>query len=104
MFEVYVRGRSAGQEQVMKDNAWESTLESRVKRVLTPVHPSASFRDHLRTNLRLAGQQQAAQRAMQLRRPPHVNYWVLGAAALGVTVAAGSMIAWAIRARVFPPQ
>jgi len=88
----------------MQDTAWEEALESSVKRVLKPVHPSASFRDHLRYNLQLAGQQQAAQRAMQLHRPQHVNYWVLGAAALGVTVAAGSMIAWALRARMIPPQ
>lgn len=83
----------------MQDNAWEQNLELNMQRVLTPVHPSASFRSHLRSNLQLAGQQQAAQRAMQLRHPQHVNYWVLGAAALGVTVAAGSMLAWAIRSR-----
>lgn len=88
----------------MQDTLWEEALESRVKRVLTPVHPSPSFRAHLRHNLQLAGQQQAAQRALQLYRPQHVNYWVLGAAALGVTVAAGSMIAWALRARMLPPQ
>jgi|GEM_PF-2872667 hypothetical protein len=88
----------------MQENAWEQYLESSVKRVLTPVHPSASFREHLRSNLQLAGQQQAAQRAMRWRRPQPVNYWVLGAAALGITVAAGSMIAWAIRTRVMPPQ
>jgi hypothetical protein len=88
----------------MQENGWEQSLESSVQRVLTPVHPSASFREHLRSNLQLAGQQQAAQRAMQLRRPQPVNYWVLGAAALGITVAAGSMIAWAIRTRVLPPQ
>jgi len=88
----------------MQDTSWEESLESRMKRVLTPVSPSPSFRAHLRHNLELAGQQQAAQRAMQLRRPQHVNYWVLGAAALGVTVAAGSMIAWALRARMLPPQ
>ncbi len=73
-----------------------------MKRVLTPVQPSDSFRQQLRTNLELAGQQQAAQRAMRLQRPAYLNYWVLGAAALGVTVAAGSMIAWAIRSRVLP--
>jgi hypothetical protein len=84
----------------MPDNAWEHNLELKMQRVLTPVHPSASFRNHLRTNLQLAGQQHAAQRAMQLRHPQHVNYWVLGAAALGLTVAAGSMLAWAIRTRL----
>lgn len=83
----------------MQDNVWEEQLASNMRRVLTPVHPSDSFRQHLRTNLQLAGQQQASQRALRLQRAPHVNYWVLGAAALGVTVAAGSMIAWAIRSR-----
>jgi hypothetical protein len=83
----------------MQENFWEEQLASNVRRVLTPVHPSDSFRQHLRTNLQLAGQQQAAQRALRLRQPAHVNYWVLGAAALGVTVAAGSMIARAIRSR-----
>lgn len=86
----------------MQDNYWEEQLTSNMRRVLTPVHPSDSFRTHLRTNLQLAGQQQAQQRAMRLQRPTHVNYWVLGAAALGVTVAAGSVLAWAIRSRVFP--
>lgn len=86
----------------MQENLWEEKLTSNMQRVLTPVHPSDSFRNHLKTNLRLAGQQQTQQRALRLRRPAHVNYWVLGAAALGVTVAAGSMIAWAIRSRIIP--
>ncbi len=84
----------------MRDYVWQENLEANVKRVLTPVQPSASFRNHLRSNLQLAGQQQAAQRAMRLRRPSHVNYWVMGAAALGIMVAAGSALAWAIRARL----
>lgn len=88
----------------MQNNLWESELEARMKRVLTPVRPSASFRKHLQTNLQLAGQQQQAQRALRVRRPQAVNYWVLGAAALGLTVAAGSMIAWAVRTRILPPQ
>ncbi|HZQ10532.1 MAG TPA: hypothetical protein VFD70_28395 [Anaerolineae bacterium] len=88
----------------MQDKPWEEAIASNVQRVLTPIHPSDTFREYLRANLQLAGQQQAAQRAMQVRRPAHVNYWVLGAAALGVTVAAGSMIAWAIRSRVPPMQ
>ncbi len=86
----------------MQETFWEEKMASNMRRVLTPVQPSDSFRQHLRTNLQLAGQQQAAQRAMRLQRPAHVNYWVLGAAALGVTVAAGSMIAWAIRSRAYP--
>ena len=86
----------------MQDNVWEERLASNMRRVLTPVHPSDSFRNHLKTNLQLAGQQQAQQRAMRFQRPAPVNYWVLGAAALGVTVAAGSMIAWAIRSRMIP--
>lgn len=86
----------------MQENYWEEQLQSNMRRVLTPVQPSDSFRQHLRSNLQLAGQQQAAQRAMRIQRPAYVNYWVLGAAALGVTVAAGSMIAWAIRARALP--
>lgn len=83
----------------MHDNFWEEQLTSNMRKVLTPVQPSDAFRQHLRTNLQLAGQQQAAQRAMRLQQPSHPNYWMLGAAALGVTVAAGSMIAWAIRSR-----
>jgi hypothetical protein len=86
----------------MHDNAWEEALAANVRRVLTPVHPSDAFRKHLRTNLELASQQQATQRASYMRHPQHVNYWVLGAAALGVTVAAGSMIAWKIRSRSLP--
>lgn len=86
----------------MQDNFWEEQLASNMRRVLTPVRPSDSFRQHLRTNLELAGQQQAAQRALRLQQSAHLNYWVLGAAALGVTVAAGSMIAWAIRSRGLP--
>jgi hypothetical protein len=83
----------------MQEYSWEEQLASTVRRVFTPVQPSPTFRAHLRTNLELAGRQQAEQRAMRLQRPAHVNYWVLGAAALGITVAAGSMIAWAIRSR-----
>lgn len=86
----------------MRDDVWEEQVAANVRRVLTPVHPSDTFRTHLRTNLQLAGQQQQAQRAMRLQHPSAVNYWVLGAAALGVTVAAGSMIAWAMRARGLP--
>lgn len=83
----------------MPQNYWEDQLTSNMQRILTPIQPSDSFRQHLRTNLELAGKQQAQQRTLRLQRPAHVNYWVLGAAALGVTVAAGSMIAWAIRSR-----
>jgi hypothetical protein len=86
----------------MQENYWEEQLASNMRRVLTPVHPSDSFRSHLKANLQLAGQQQAQLRAQRLRRGAPVNYWVLGAAALGVTVAAGSMIAWAIRSRGLP--
>jgi hypothetical protein len=84
----------------MHENAWEQNLELTMQRVLTPVRPSLSFRNHLRSNLQLAGEQQAAQRAMHMRHPQHVNYWVMGAAALGLTVAAGSMLAWVIRSRL----
>jgi hypothetical protein len=66
------------------------------------VQPSDSFKRQLRTNLELAGQQQAQQRAMRVQRSPQMSVWVLGAAALGVTVAAGSVIAWAIRSRGLP--
>lgn len=84
----------------MQENTWEKKLTSDMQRVLTPVHPSDSFRQHLRNNLQLAGQQQSAQRALRFQQPAHVNYWVIGAATLGVAVAAGSMIAWAIRSRM----
>jgi len=83
----------------MQDNLWEEQLALTMRGALAPAHPSDSFRKHLRANLQLAGQQQAARRALRMRQPQSVNYWVLGAAALGLTVAAGSMIAWAIRAR-----
>ena len=84
----------------MQNNYWEEKLATDMKRVLTPVHPSESFRSHLRSNLQLAGQQQKQQRAMRMQRHgQQPNYWVLGAAALGVTLAAGSMIAWAVRTR-----
>lgn len=86
----------------MQDNYWEEQLTSNMRRVLTPVQPSDSFKSHLRTNLQLAGQQQAQRRAARHRRSPSTNIWVLGAAALGVTVAAGSVIAWAIRSRGLP--
>ncbi len=84
----------------MPESVWEQQLEQNMQQVLTPVHPSALFRNHLRSNLHLASQQQAARRAMRLRRLQPVNYWVVGAAALGLTVAAGSVIAWAVRARL----
>jgi hypothetical protein len=88
----------------MQDDLWEQAVATNVRRVLTPVHPSDTFRQRLRSNLELAGQQQMARRAMLLQQPVHVNYWVLGAAALGVTVAAGSMIAWAVRTRFSPTR
>ncbi len=88
----------------MQDNAWEESVAHNVQRVLMPVHPSDTFRSHLRSNLQLAGQQQVARRAMRIQQPPAINVWVLGAAALGVTLAAGSMVALAIRARALPPH
>ncbi len=91
-------------EVVMHENDWEDAVISNVQRVLTPVHPSPAFREHLKSNLQLASQQQMAKRAMRIQQTPQLNYWVLGAAALGVTVAAGSMIAWAVRSRLASPQ
>jgi hypothetical protein len=75
-------------------------LAENVKRVLVPVHPSDAFRNRLRAGLQLAGHHQVTQQASQspvaLR---NLNYWWVGAAAIGASVAAGSIIAWVVRSR-----
>lgn len=83
----------------MYDESWEEAMALNIKRVLTPVQPSIIFRDRLRTGLQVASRQHAAQRALRATQTGGVPRWWMGAAALGVTLAAGSVIAWVVRSR-----
>lgn len=85
----------------MAHDPWEDAITHDVRRVLTPVSPSPMFRDHLRTNLQLASQQQAARRAISRPRAAPLNYWLVTAAVISITLAAGGVVAWALRTR-FP--
>lgn len=83
----------------MYDDSWEEAMALNIRRVLTPVQPSTVFRDRLRSGLQVASQQRAAQRALRATQTGGVPRWWMGAAALGVTLAAGSVIAWVVRSR-----
>jgi hypothetical protein len=83
----------------MSQATWEELLAANVGRVLTPVQPSDDFRDRLRSNLKLAGRQQAARRAMKTTHTPAYARWWLGAAAFGLVLAGGSVLAYFIRSR-----
>lgn len=87
----------------MQDEAWEELLAQNIGRVLTPVQPSDLFRDNLRTSLQSASREYAARRASKSARAPAFPQWWLGAAALGLTLATGSVIAWAVRTRMTAP-
>lgn len=77
----------------------EETFAENLERLLVPVQPTDVFRDRLRHGLELAGNQQRARRGVA-RRPAPFHYWWLGAAAFGVSLAAGSLIAYFLRSRL----
>lgn len=76
-----------------------ATIAEELKRVLTPVKPTEAFRARLRGSLQLAGHHQVARRGIQPTRFLNRKLWWVGAAALGASVAAGSIIAWVVRSR-----
>lgn len=88
----------------MRDTTWEDSIATRMGRVLTPVRPSLAFRDRLRTGLQEASRDRVSRRVPSRSRPFAV--WMVGAAALGVSLAAGSFIAWRVRSRLThsPPR
>ena len=88
---------SSGRER--DELAQLSTLAEILKQVLVPVKPSDVFRRRLRAGLQLAGHHQSARRVLIPFRAPNLNYWWVGAAALGASVAAGGIIAWLVRSR-----
>lgn len=77
----------------------EESFAENLERLLVPVQPTDVFRDRLRHGLQLAGNQQRARRVMQRKRAAPFHYWWMGAAAFGVSLAAGSLIALRVRSR-----
>lgn len=78
----------------------EESFAANLERLLVPVQPTDVFRDRLRLGLQLAGNQQRARRMVQRRRAAPFHYWWIGAAAFGVSLAAGSLIAYFLRTRL----
>ncbi len=82
----------------------DDELAEELRRALTPVRPPEVFRDHLRNNLKLAGDQQKVRRGMRRRRGlDWTNWWIVGAL-MGGSIAAGSVLAYLIRSRILYKQ
>lgn len=78
----------------------EEAFAENLGRLLVPVQPTDVFRDHLRHGLQLAGHQQRARRGVRRRRATTMSNWWIGAAAFGLSLAAGSLIAYVMRSRL----
>jgi hypothetical protein len=78
------------------DDDLVETLEG----LLVPVRPSQEFRNHLRTGLHLASQQQAARRRLRRRHMTWQNWW-LGVVAFSASIAAGSILAYLVRSHLW---
>ncbi len=88
----------------MSDPYLDQILAEELKRTLTPVKTREVFKDHLRHNLELAGRQQAARRGRPIRRTASWNDWWLAVALMGLSIAAGSIMAFLIRSRFLTKQ
>ncbi len=88
----------------MSDPYLDQILAEELKRTLTPVKTRAVFKDHLRHNLELAGQQQKARRGRAIRRARTFNDWWIAVALMGLSIAAGSTLAFLIRTRFLNKQ
>lgn len=101
----------------MQDPLWEERLVAGLGRVLIPVRPSEVFRAQLRSGLEQMAQQRYGhsdavgarravlqQRVARAARPQPYAYWWLGAAALGLMLAGGSILAWVLRSRLSLPH
>ncbi len=88
----------------MNDPYLDQILAEELKRTLTPVKTREVFKDHLRHNLELAGRQQAARRGVPARRSLAWDDWWMAVALMGLSIAAGSVLAFLIRSRFLTKQ
>ncbi len=88
----------------MNDPYLDQILDEELRRTLTPVKTRAVFKDHLRHNLELAGRQQVARRGRPYRRAMDWNDWWLAVALMGLSIAAGSTLAFLIKSRFLTKQ
>ena len=78
----------------------DADLTETLAHMLVPVKPPEEFRHHLHTGLQLAGQQHAQRRYLRRKRMTWENWWV-GVVAFSASIAAGSVIAYLVRSRLF---
>jgi len=78
----------------------DDNLTETLAHMLVPVQPPEEFRHHLRNGLQLASRQHAQRRHLRRKRMTWQNWW-LGIVAFSASIAAGSVIAYVIRARLF---
>ncbi len=88
----------------MSDPYLDQILAEELKRTLTPVKTREVFKDHLRHNLELAGRQQVARRGRPMRGPRNWDDWWFAVALMGLSIAAGSIMALIIRTRFLTKQ
>ena len=89
----------------MSDPYLDQILAEELKRTLTPVKTREVFKDHLRHNLALAGRQQVARRGRPARRQSLAwDDWWIAVALMGLSIAAGSVLAFLIRTRILTKQ
>ena len=89
----------------MDESFLENDLTQTLEQMLVPVKPPEEFRAHLRTGLHLASQQHTARRGYR-RRHARVawQHWWLAVVAFSASIAAGSVIAYLLRARFVHPR
>ncbi len=83
----------------MSDPSEEEKLAHTLEQMLVPVHPTAAFRDHLRTNLKLASHQHESRRRYRRRRMRWQNWWLL-VVLFSASITAGSVLTYFLRTRV----
>lgn len=101
--DALVRGQAVDLEQLASDPSLAANvrplaaLAEQCKAALTPVAPSEAFRTRLKQGLEMA--QRHAANPLVIEPPVAVRHWWVGAAAVGSALAAGGIIALAMRSR-----
>ncbi len=83
----------------MSDSLQEEELAQALEQMLVPVRTPAVFRDHLKSNLKLASHQHESRRRYRRRRMNWQNWWLL-VVLFSASVTAGSVLAYFLRTRV----
>lgn len=83
----------------MGESSMDADLTETLANLLVPIKPPEEFRHHLRTGLRLAGQQHAQRRYLRRKHMTWQNWWV-GVVAFSASIAAGSVIAYIVRSHL----